>query len=219
MAGSRLNGEGGALSEAFYKARKAELRERLKPARYEHTLRVAQSAVELARLYGVDERKARLAGLLHDWDKGYDDAGIRKRACDLGIDADAGAYAEMPALLHGPTAAAALARDHPSIPADVLRAVEVHTTGDVGMGDLDMVVYVADAIEPGRDYGGLDAVRDLAGRATLEELFLATFQHIFLNLVQRRKRVYPRTPDVWNHYLARAKSAAGAEGKPKKGKA
>ena len=72
-----------ALSDAFLEARERDLRARLGRRRYEHTLGVAGTAARLARAYGVDERKARLAGLLHDWDKGYDDAGIRARVEEL----------------------------------------------------------------------------------------------------------------------------------------
>ena len=49
-----------------YEEMKAELQKRLKPSRYQHSLGVAETAVELARRFGVDEEKARIAGLLHD---------------------------------------------------------------------------------------------------------------------------------------------------------
>ena len=124
---------------------------------------MAGTAARLARAYGVDECKARLAGLLHDWDKGYDDAGIRARVEELGLAVDPYVFEEMPWLLHGPTAAAALARAFPCLPRDVVQAIARHTAGAVGMTDLDMVVYVADALEPGRDYAGLDEIRALAG--------------------------------------------------------
>lgn len=204
-----------ALSDAFFEARRQDLKARLKRSRYEHTLGVADTAVRLARLYGVDERKARLAGLLHDWDKSFDDEGILRRAEDLGLDVDASAIGDLPALLHGPTAALALSRAYPCIPCDIVRAIELHTTGAIGMSDLDMVVYVADAVEPGRKYDGLEKLRALVGQVSLEELFLATFQHVLLNLIDRRKRVYPRTLEIWNHYLVRAREAAGET--PKKG--
>ena len=210
--------EGGdVLSDEFFEARRRDLEKRLKRSRYEHTLSVAETAVRLARLYGVDERKARLAGLLHDWDKNYDDDGIRRRVEELGLQVDPYSFETMPPLLHGFTAAAALERMYPQLPRDIVRAIELHTTGAVGMTDLDMIVYVADAIEPGRTYGGLDGIRALVGDASLEELFLATFQHVLLNLVNRRKRVYPRTLEVWNHYVVRARGAADAT--PRKGTA
>lgn len=204
-----------ALSDVFYAARERDLEQRLGRKRFEHTLGVADTAAHLARLYGADERTARLAGLLHDWDKGYDDAGIRTRARELGLAVDPYVFEEMPQLLHGPTAAAALAREFPCLPCDVVRAVERHTAGAVGMTDLDMVVYVADALEPGRDYAGLDEIRALVGQVPLEELYLATFRQVFLNLVERRKRIHPQSVEIWNHYLARARDAQGRKGTTK----
>lgn len=206
-----------ALSEAFYAAREAELATRVGRRRFEHSLGVAETAAGLARVYGADERLARLAGLLHDWDKGYDDEGIRARVAELGLTEGLEGFLDMPHLLHGPTAAAALARDFPGLPAELLRAIRLHTTGAVGMTDLDMVVFTADAIEPGRDYPGLADLRSLVGAATLEELFLSTYQNVFENLVQRRKRVHPATTEVWNHYVMRARQRAAGEAL-KKGK-
>ena len=206
------------LSDGFFEARERDLERRLGHRRFEHTLGVAVTAERLARLYGVDERKARLAGLLHDWDKNYDDEGIRARAEELGLVVDPYVFEEMPQLLHGPTAAAALAREFPGLPHDVVQAIERHTAGAVGMTDLDMVVYIADALEPGRDYAGLEDIRGLVGKAPLEELYLATFRHVLLNLVERRKRIHPQTIEIWNHYIARSRDAAD-DPKGKKGTA
>lgn len=199
------------LSPAFYEARKAELSERVKPKRFKHSLGVSDTAARMARVYGCDERLARLAGLLHDWDKGYDDAGIVERAHELGLAEEYSSYLDMPHLLHGPTASVALARAFPGLPDELLRAIRLHTTGDVGMTCLDMIIYVADAIEPARDYPGVDDLRAMVGVADIEELFLATFQHVLDNLVSRRKRIHPDTVCVWNHYAVRSRERARAE--------
>lgn len=204
------------LSDEFFEARKRELETRVRRRRFEHSLGVSDTAGELARTYGADERLARLAGLLHDWDKGYDDAGIRARAREVGYDTQAWIYENMPNLLHGPTAARALARTWPELPRELLHAIEVHTTGALDMSDLDMIVYVADAIEPSRVYPGIEHVRSLVAHVPLEELFLTTFQDVLVNLVSRRKRVYPKTLEIWNHYIDRARQRAVAEAKPRK---
>ena len=73
-----------ALSEEFFAARERDLAERLKPRRFDHVLSVSDTAAALAEAYGADVRKARLAGLLHDWDKEHSDDEIRQRARDLG---------------------------------------------------------------------------------------------------------------------------------------
>ena len=191
------------FSDAFIAARTKDLDARLKPKRVKHVMGVADLSKHLAKVYGADKKHAYLAGLLHDWDKNYDDAGIRARARQLHLDIDPVIYDAMPQVMHGPTAAAALAREWPQIPPDVIQAIRRHTAGAVDMTDLDMIVYTADALEPSRDFPGVDDLRKLIGKVSLEELFFAVFQHTFLNLVERGRRVHPDTVKVWNVYSAR----------------
>lgn len=203
-----------ALSDAFLAARERDLEKRLKRRRFEHVMGVSDTAASLAEAYGADVRKARLAGLLHDWDKDFDDDGIRARARVLGVDAaiDPYVFDSMPRLLHGPTAAAALREDFPCIPDDVLQAVARHTAAAIGMSDLDMIIYIADAIEPSRRFDGLDRLRAAMGTVPLEELFMMTFNHILSMLVERRRRLHPATVEVWNYYVSRSREAAGGKG-------
>ena len=203
--------------QSFYDARIADLEQRVRPKRLKHILGVAQTARELAQAYDVNEEYAYLGGLLHDWDKGYDDDGIRARVRDLDLAVDAFTYYAMPQLLHGPTAAAALARAYPAIPTEVIQAIDRHTAGAVDMTDLDMVVYVADAIEPGRDFPGVDALRALVGGAPLEKLFFETFKATFTNLVEVGRTVHPDTVKVWNHYSPRFYERTGKRGGKRKG--
>ena len=203
-------GAAGILGDAFYQARRDDLAHRVKRSRFEHSLGVSETAARMARVYGQDERLARLAGLLHDWDKGYDDEGIRARAVELGIADQLASYLDMPHLLHGPTAAAALAREFPELPAPLLQAIRLHTTGAVGMSPLDLIVYVADVIEPGRYCAGVDKLRDMVGKVELEELFMATLVYVVGNLIERRKLIHPDTVTGWNYYVARARERAAA---------
>ncbi len=211
--GSDEDAADSVLLPAFYAARKDELEKRLSKTRFEHSLQVAHVAEQLAIAYGEDERKARLAGLLHDWDKHYDDVGIRQRVLDLELEVDTFTFEQMPLLLHGFTAAKALSREYPELPQDILRAIELHTVSAVGMSNLDMIVYVADAIEPTRRYSSLANLREMVGKVSLEALFLETLQQILLNLISRKKRVYPKTLEVWNYYIARAREVSGNRSK------
>ncbi len=200
---------GDALSDAFFEARKADLERRLKPKRFRHSLGVSQTAEAMAKTYGADVATARLAGLLHDWDKGLDDQAVRDRAHDVGADVPDLVLQAMPQLLHGPTAARALAREFPQIPPEALSAIEKHTAASVDMSDLDLIVYVADVIEPNRSYDGVDELRRAVGRVGLEDLFLLAFQHSLENLVAAGKCLHPDTVDVWNHYVERKREREG----------
>ena len=135
------------LGEAFFKERKAELEQRVSKKRFTHVMGVVEEAEILARAYGVDVREARLAGLLHDWDKAYDDEEIRERVRELGLQVNPWILEHQPRLLHGPTAAAAAPRGreyshfsrHPA-------GTESHHGRSIWRR-LDMVIYRADALE------------------------------------------------------------------------
>ncbi len=200
------------LSDAFFYEMTERVRERLSPTRFEHAKSVAATAERLAVIYGVDERKARLAGILHDWDKDFDDETICKRAEELGVVLNDDVLKSMPRLLHGPTAAHSLKEEYPQISDDVLQAIARHTSGALDMTPLDMIVYVADVIEPLRPYGGADVICDLIGEADLETLYLATFKKVFLNLIERNKRIHPETVQNWNHYIARLRANPAMKG-------
>lgn len=197
-------------SDENYKKMKELLKQRVPEKRYKHSKRVAKSCVELAEIYGVDEKKARMAGLLHDWDKGLSLDEIRGRVVEYGIDIDPIVVSEMPWLLHGPTAAAALGAEFPEIDSDVLQAIARHTSGARNMTDLDMIVYVADIVEPGRDYQNVKEVRRACGRVSLQELYFLAFKNIFSFLISQNRAMHPRTVEVWNHLTSRVKNVAAA---------
>ena len=200
-----------ALSKEFYKDRKEELRGRVSERRFEHIMGVVKTAKKLAKIYGVDPRKAKLAGLLHDWDKGYNDAEIRARARELGLQVPEIVIEDMPQTLHGMTAATALGIEYPCIPEDVLQAIYRHTSGAVGMSPLDMVVYVADCIEPGRQMEVVEELRELVGKVELEELFFRTHGVWMTLVVGRKTTIHPDTLNVWNYYAKRYRERRAAE--------
>ena len=136
-------------------------RKRLSYKRYEHTVRVAETAGRLAELHDLDTDKARLAGLLHDASRETYKEGLLRLAEEAGLPIDE-LEREQAMLLHGPVAAEYACRDLGVKDSEVLEAVRVHTTGEPGMGPLALAVYVADKIEPGRNQPGVEGLRKLA---------------------------------------------------------
>ena len=201
----RGESEEDVLSKAFFNARKAELEKRVSAKRFQHSLGVSDACVRLAKSYGVDEKKARLAGLLHDWDKGFDDEGARARVRELHMEdeVDPSVVEKMPGTLHGITAARALGNEFPGIPSDVLQAISRHTTAALDMSPLDMVLYIADAIEPNRQFGRIDELRARIGHVTLEELYFETYEYWVFLLFERRKPLHPDTIRIWNAHAER----------------
>ena len=215
------------LSKAFFNARKAELEKRVSAKRFQHSLGVSDTCAQLAKEYGLDVKKARLAGLLHDWDKGYDDDQARARVRELHMEDEIDPYIveQMPGVLHGITAARALGQEFPDIPADILQAISRHTTAAVDMSPLDMALYIADAIEPNRQFGRIDELRAAVGKETLEELYFQTYEYWVFLLFERRKPLHPDTIAIWNAYTAqhprkgkRGNGDGSVSGKKHKGK-
>ena len=141
---------------------------------------VAETAEKMAQAYDVDPRVARMAGLLHDWDKALSPKRLRDRIATYGLDIDGPTQINMPQLLHGPTAAAVLADEFPEFGEEVFQAIERHTVGSIRMSALDMIVFCADKLEPGNDVQVYRDLYDKIGKMSLEDLFCAVEREGFM---------------------------------------
>lgn len=131
----------------------------VKAKRHAHIQGVAQEAVQLARRWGADEHLAHRAGILHDCTK-YLELDEQLRICKkYGIVLDDLERVSVK-LLHSKTGAA-LAKHLYGEPEEVCQAIYYHTTGRADMTLLEKVIYLADYIEPNRDFPGLEELRKL----------------------------------------------------------
>lgn len=172
-----------------------------KSHRLQHSYSVAMCAEKLAVIYGVDPYKARIAGILHDWDKAYSSDELLKRArktdIDLGVD-----LSLVKPLLHGILAARELPRRYPELTDDVLHAIKVHTIGTAHPTPLDMVVFIADGIEPLRPSSeGIEAVRALVGKVSLPDLYWRSFANGVAYVIATERWLYPGTIDIYNQLV------------------
>lgn len=177
------------------------VRARLGDEAYGHSVRVAETAAELAAVYGVDVEHARLAGLLHDWDRELPRDGLVTAARDAGITVTPADEAA-PYLLHSRTGAHAIAEALPGLPDVVVRAVSRHTIGAVDASDLDKVVYLADTIEPARTHRGVKKLRAAVGVVPLSELYFLGVRQSLLHVIRSRRRLHPDSVAVWNALVA-----------------
>ena len=129
----------------------------LKPTRMPHVLGTEQEAVRLVRRYGGDETQARIAALLHDCTKKLDMAQQLALCERYGIMLDELEQRALK-LLHSKTGAA-IARDVFGVEDAVYDAILYHTTGKPDMTRLEKIIYLADYIEPTRDFPGVDELR------------------------------------------------------------
>ena len=137
------------------------LRKTLKPSRFEHSLGVTETAVKMAKVFGADENKCRLAGLIHDCAKSMSVQDMLSEINAGGIELYDG-ETDYPLLLHAPAGAALAKRIYGVKDTEVLSAVRKHTTGK-DMNLIEKIIFVADFIEPGREsFDGLEKARETA---------------------------------------------------------
>ena len=136
-------------------------RTRLSEGRYGHTLRVADTAEDLAHLHGLDPARTRLAALLHDAAREMEPGEFLRLAEEWDLDVGE-PERQSPKLLHAPVAAELARRELGVEDEEVLAAIQAHTVGRPGMGSLALALYVADKIEPARHYPSVGRLRRLA---------------------------------------------------------
>ncbi len=124
-----------------------------------HTYGVRDTSVRLAERYGADPEKARACSLYHDMFRRASDEQIEEYISRYGLDPK---YRHDPDLAHSKIAAIYMRNEMGIHDEDMLNAVAYHTTGRAGMSVLEKVIFLADAIEPARDYPSVEYLRKLA---------------------------------------------------------
>jgi predicted HD superfamily hydrolase involved in NAD metabolism len=186
------------------------LRETLSEKRVEHILRVAETARQLAKAHGLDAARAYTAALLHDNARETPGPVLLEECRRRGIAILPIDEVNPVPRLHGQLGAA-IARERFGIEdAELLNAISSHTLGRVGMTPLEMVVFLADYTEPGRDpHEGLDAVRE----AATQDLALATrmaMDYTMRYLLDKKRSLHPQVVDARNWILTRAGASSPA---------
>ncbi|WP_130806566.1 bis(5'-nucleosyl)-tetraphosphatase (symmetrical) YqeK [Senegalia massiliensis] len=140
---------------------KSILKKDIDKERYKHTIRVTETAIKLAKNYKVDTEKAHIAALLHDSAKYKDKDTLLKKSQEFGIILDA-VMKNNPHLIH-PFLGAELAKvKYNILDEDILNAIKYHTTGRKNMSMLEKIIFIADYIEPGRNFPGLEKIREIS---------------------------------------------------------
>ncbi|GGA36878.1 hypothetical protein GCM10007416_07300 [Kroppenstedtia guangzhouensis] len=176
------------------------VRKQLPKTRWEHTLRVVETAVELADRVGVDRKQARLAALLHDYCKFWPRERMERIIRERGLPQDL--LKHHVELWHAPVGAEVVREELEVEDEGVLDAIRYHTTGRPHMSLLDKVIFLADYIEPGRQFPGVEEVRELA-RKDLDQAVLKSLDNTLVFLIQRGQKVYPLTVAARNDMVDR----------------
>ena len=147
------------------------IRGRLKATRLAHTYGVVETAVGMAEKFGADPRKARTCALFHD------------------------AFREVGNLAHGAVAADYMEEEFSITDEDMLNAVRFHTTGRKGMTVLEKILFLADAIEPNRNYPGVDDLRAMA-EYDLDKACLMSLTRTIEYVKSQGQELDPRTQEA-----------------------
>lgn len=177
------------------------LKANLDEERFEHSIGVAEKAVQLAEMFGLDKGKAQLAGLVHDCAKCLPKDELAKiinenmtvEECELinpkTFHAPAGAY----------VAKHALGIDDE----EILSAIRWHTIGYRNMTDFEKVVFIADKIEERtRPRDMIDYIAPyLKEENGLNKALLACYKLTIKSLVDRDLKICINTIDLYNELL------------------
>ena len=160
-----------------------------KEKRRAHAQGVSDTAVLLARKYGADETDAARAGILHDITKALSPAQQQKLVDHWKLPVSPFEYTQTK-LLHAKTGAAAAERIFGE-DAAVVSAIDYHTTGRANMTLLEKIIYIADYMEPNRDFPGVDRLRETVWRDLDEGVLLG----INMTLEQLAQKGQPACTD------------------------
>lgn len=179
------------------------LKNNLSDERYFHTLGVAETAKELAKLFNLDEEKAYLAGLLHDCAKGFS----KEKSLDiinsyLKIDA-----CEMinPKTYHAPVGAYIAEKELGITDSEILSAIRWHTIGKLDMSDFEKVIFIADKIESNtRPTEMINQIRPkLFEDNGLDKALLECYKITINSLTNRNLKICISTIEIYNELLSK----------------
>lgn len=178
----------------------ARMQDTLSDFRYTHCLRVEKVSRALAAEFGGDVQRAGLAGLLHDYAKERSDQEFIDTIKEHNLDPELLNYNN--AIWHGIVGAEIIKDELGIYDEDVLNAIRRHTVGSDHMTQVDKCVFVADFIEPNRDFPGIDQARDYAEKS-LDAAVTFELKHSVQHLVNKNRTIYPATFVSYNYWIAK----------------
>ena len=167
--------------------------------RFTHSLGVMETAQKMARIFHADERKALVAGLLHDCAKQIDREKQLAMCDEMGVPLD-DIKRENTALLHAELGAELAKTEFGIDDGEILGAIKYHTLGRAKMTTLEKILYLADIIEPNRkDFEGLKELRALCEK-DLDEALLYGLELTIAHIGRKGRILHTQTIEAENYY-------------------
>jgi len=174
------------------------VKEQITEKRYIHTLGVMETAIQLAEKYGADKKKAETSAIFHDYAKFRPLAEMKQIIVEQHFDPRLLQF--NPELWHAPVGAYLVKEEVRITDTEILNAIRYHTSGRIGMTLLDKIIYLADYIEPGRKFPGVEDARELA-QISLDKALIYSVRNTIQFLLNRNQTVYPDTIDFYNELV------------------
>ncbi|WP_456278214.1 bis(5'-nucleosyl)-tetraphosphatase (symmetrical) YqeK [Bacillus sp. AK128] len=178
------------------------VKEQLTDHRYLHTVGVMNTAIELSKLYSGDEKKAELAAIFHDYAKFRPKEEMKKIIMDQHFSADLLEFDKE--LWHAPVGAYLVEKEVGITDLDILNSIKYHTSGHTDMTLLEKIIYLADYIEPGRSFPGVEEVREIAS-TDLDLAVIFALRNTIQFLLKKNQAVYPVTFNTYNTMIRKYK--------------
>ncbi|MET3727719.1 putative HD superfamily hydrolase involved in NAD metabolism [Fictibacillus halophilus] len=178
------------------------VKKQLTEHRFIHTLGVEETSLALAKKYGVDQKKAETAAIFHDYAKFRPKEEMREIVRSKGLSQDLLFYGNE--VLHAPVGAYLVEREVGITDEDILSAIYYHTTGNGAMTTLEKVIFLADYIEPNRQFPGVESVREMAEN-DLDQACLMAVKNTITFLMKQNQKIYPLTFEAYNGLLQEIK--------------
>lgn len=176
-----------------------ELKKDIGVERYNHSILVMETSMELAEFYNSSIEEAKLAGLLHDCGKFQDKTKILKTVTEFDIILD-NIMKKNIGLAHGLLGELIAKEKYNIHNENILNAIRYHTTGRENMNLLEKIVFIADLIESSRKFLGVEEMRKLAFE-NLNKAIIFALNNNIRSVIERNNLLHLDTIKARNHLL------------------
>ncbi len=164
----------------------------LPPKRLKHTANVVICALKKAKEEGLDIEKVKIACTLHDLAKymdytSFDGFNLPQGVPNPVVHAFLGAFVAEKYLR---------IQDQ-----EILDAIRYHTSGKANMSNLAKLVFVADMLEEGRNYDGVEKLREIYETSDLDTAFIECLKEEYIHLLNKGQEIYIETKNAFDYYV------------------
>src|SRR5699024_8060819 len=183
------------------KTAKQLIKQTLDEERYEHSIRVANTAKKLAEIHKAPIDKVIIASLLHDYAKCQSKEELKENISLYHLPHSLLHYHHE--LWHGPVAAKIMEDDYAVRDDAILIVIYYHTTGLSVIGLIETIVFEADYFEPAGKIPGVETIRQLAKR-DIDEAARVASKNTIIYLMKKDATIHPDSLAVYNMCTAKS---------------